>query len=165
MSVKATLLAQLTVLETITTDVPDVSSSGGQVRHDQFNQGPLALNASSTPPASAYSGQSYTGTQTLDLTNLLGTNAAQVNGTGLKPQALLIVNPSTNSGPLTVARGASNPIDPFVTGSGSLQVPMGGFILLGLGGNAPAAIASGAKTMLFTPNNSGDTYDVGILMG
>lgn len=165
MSVKATIQAQLTVLETLTADVPDVASPGPSVRHDQFNVGPLSLNSGTTPPASQYSGQSYTGTQTLDLTALLGVNGSTINGNTLKPQALLIVNPSTNSGPLTVARGASNPIDPFVTGTGSLQIPKGGFILFGLGGNAPAAIGAAVKTMLFTPNSGADTYDVGILMG
>jgi hypothetical protein len=162
MSVKATLQMQLTVLETLTAGVADVSASGAQVRHDQFNIGPTSLSSASTPPASAVSSSQQTGTQTLDFTDLPGVNGAVVNGTGLKLQALLITNLAANTGPMTVAPGGANPLQPL--GANAVTIPLGASALVYLGGNGPSIDAT-HKTVTFTPNNPADKYNVVALIG
>lgn len=163
MSVQATLQQQLTILEELSVGVPDVSSTGAQVRHDQFNVGPTTLNASSTPPAAQCASLQLTGTQTIDLTALSGTNGATVNGNGQKVQAVLIQNPSTNTGDLTIAPAGVNPYPLQGTGN-SFTIPKGGSILKYFGGNAPV-IGAAAKGITFTPAAGGDKYNIVLLLG
>lgn len=48
------------------------------------------------------------GAKTIDLSALVGTNGAAVDGTGLKVQGVWLENPSTNTGKMTFVEGASN---------------------------------------------------------
>lgn len=163
MSVQVTIQQLLTVNETLSVGVPDVAASAAPIRHDQFNNGPKTLNATSTPPASMSSSDQLTGTQTLDLTALPGVNGAVQNGTGLKVQAVMIQNPKTNTGALAVSPGAANPYPIWGAGN-ALDIPLGGSIELDMGGNQ-IAVSATQKTILFTPAAGGDKYNVVIVLG
>lgn len=162
MSVTASIQLALSVLESLSVGVPDVSSGASPIRHDQFNVGPKTLNASTTPPAQQVASLQLTGTQTIDLTALAGTNGATVNGTGQKVQAVLITNKSSNTGSMTVAPGGANGYQ--LLGANAVTLPLGGTICLDAGGNTPAIDAT-HKTLTFTPNNAADVYNVIILLG
>lgn len=162
MSVTASLQLALSVLETLAVGVPDVAAGASPIRHDQFNVGPKSLSATTTPPAQQVASQQLTGTQTIDLTALAGTNGALVNGTGQKVQAVLITNKSSNAGPMTVAPGAANGYQ--LLGPNAVTLPLGGTIGFDANGNTPAIDAT-HKTLTFTPNNGADVYNVIIVLG
>jgi hypothetical protein len=162
MSINATLQLALSVLESLTVGVPDVSSGASPIRHDQFNVGPKTLNASTTPPAAQVSSQQLTGTQTIDLTALPGAGGAVINGTGQKVQAVLITCLSANAGAMTVAPGASNGYQ--LLGANAITIPLGGTIALDAAGNTPAIDAT-HKTLTCTPANPADKFNVIVVLG
>jgi hypothetical protein len=108
MSITAEIVSQLTVRELLDVNVP--AASNPTVVHSAFNT-TKSLGAATAPPASkvaAFLKALVAGVATIDLTALTGTGGVAVNGTGLKVQAIKIINPSTNTHLLTVAPGASN---------------------------------------------------------
>jgi hypothetical protein len=113
MSISVNFAQQLTVRELLETGVP--AASRKTVSHDAFNQSGQ-LNASSVPPATkvaAFEKALVAGAGTIDLTALTGTNGATIDGTGLKVQGILIVNPATNANPLVIEPGGANPYNLF----------------------------------------------------
>lgn len=108
MTVVANYLSQLTVVETLSVGVPAATTPS--ITHSGYNTTDKA-NASSTPPASKAVANSYAmtaGAKTLDLTALVGTNGATVDGSTLKLNYAKFINPSTNTGSIVVKFGASN---------------------------------------------------------
>lgn len=105
----ASILSQVDVTETVA-DAP--AAIGQTLRSNAFNQGQRQLNATSTPPVTKYSGETWTldgsGDATIDLTDLPGTQA-NVDGTGLKVNVFRVICPTGNSGAVTITPGASNP--------------------------------------------------------
>ncbi len=109
MSVALDYQTNITVRETIATNVPAAASNGAIITYSGFNK-TSALTATTTPPVSkhaAFAKALSTGTATIDLTALTGTNGATVDGTGLKVQAFKFANPSTNANTITVTFGAA----------------------------------------------------------
>lgn len=139
MSVTLNLLSNITVAEILETNVPAATSNKRTITHDQFNTA-ATLNAESTPPATkvACFEQTLTGgTDTVDLTNLTGTNGSSVDGTGLRVQAMKVKSKSDNSGSATIAIGASNGYD-------------------GFGANFEITLAPGGEQTIFTNDAGGD---------
>ncbi len=109
MAVTLEYQTNITVKETLTTNVPDAATNGAIITHSGFNK-TSTLTASTTPPVSKHAAfqQALTaGVATIDLTALVGTNGAAVDGTGLKVQAFKFANPSTNANAITVVFGAA----------------------------------------------------------
>ena len=107
MPVAVTYASTLTVVETLSTNVPDATAP--TVTHNGFNR-TATLNASSTPPASkmaSFQKALSAGAATIDLTALTGTNGATVDFTGLKMASVKFQNPATNANAITVKAGAA----------------------------------------------------------
>jgi NAD/NADP transhydrogenase alpha subunit len=108
MSVSVNYAANVTVQETLETNPDSSSASQRVVTHSLFNSS-HALNGSSTPPATkvaAFKLALVAGAGAIDLTALVGTNGAVVDGTGLKVQAIKVKNVGANA--LTITKGATN---------------------------------------------------------
>jgi len=96
-------------------DVREILASGvagasdKTVIHDQYRIIETLKAGSSVPvtTVAAFSQALSTGTATIDLTSLTGTNGASVDATGLKLQAMYVENTSGNA-TLEVDVGASN---------------------------------------------------------
>ena len=138
---------------------------GGTVINDDFNQS-VSLTPTGSVPVTKGSYQTYTiagGLVDIDLTALLGTQS-NVDGTGLKLQALFIKNLGNNN--INVAPGAANAYSPFGAGN-DIDLPANAtnksHILL-YTPELLADVAAGAKMIRITGTN-GDTVQVGILLG
>jgi len=110
MSVELTYGTQLTVKETLETNVPGATSANRIVTHSVMNKS-ANLAAGSTPPVTKVAvcqKALAAGVGTLDLTALVGTNGAVVDFSTLKVQAVKFSNPATNAA-ITVTFGAANP--------------------------------------------------------
>lgn len=106
MSVNVNYTSNLTVRETLETNVP--AASDAQVVHSGYDT-TAPLNATSTPTATkhaAFSKALSAGAATIDLTALTGTGGVTVDGTALKVVAAKFKNPSANN--IQICFGASN---------------------------------------------------------
>lgn len=159
MSFRVDFNAQLTAIETPTVGVADVQTP--QVRHDAFNRA-FSVKDTDTPAVSIDSSQSLTGTQTLDLTALATVNGA-TDCTGKKLRYLQLKNRSTNTGKLTIGPGGANPYPLFGTGI-TQDVQLDGHLLIWFA-DGLAAVAAGVKTILITPNNGADVFDIQLILG
>ena len=124
MSVSASLRAEVTVTETLETNVDGASNP--IVTHNGFNQ-KKTLDADSTPPITrVYDDQValVAGAKTLDFTSLGATGGGTFSASGLKLQAMLFVN--AGAAAMTISPGASNGYVPFGS-SNSVVVPAGGY--------------------------------------
>ena len=111
MSVTVSYASTLTVSEILATNVADMSDK--TVVHSGYNSSGT-YNAASSPPSTtvaAFEQALSSGTATIDLRALLGTNNIAVDGNGLRAQFIKFRNKSTNANPITIAKGASNGYD------------------------------------------------------
>jgi hypothetical protein len=113
MPTTGTYALTVTASETISTSVPAISASANSVNHTLYSTAKsLTATGSSTQPAltkvAYFSKAMSAGAATIDLTALTGTNGASVTMSGLKICLLRFRNPSTNTGAITIAKGASN---------------------------------------------------------
>lgn len=162
MSVALSYAAQVTVTETLAANV--VAAPSPIITHNAYN-GSANLTGSTTPPVSAFAAflkALSTGTATIDLTSLTGTNGATVVGTGLKVQCAKFKNTSTNANNITIAAGASNGYN-LLGASFTLILAPGQEITI-YGNNATPAVASGAKTIDLTGTGS-QTLECVIVLG
>lgn len=126
-SASVVLTAQVSINGSVTETLQDAAGAGSAtVTSNAFNQGQQQFSPTTTVPVTKYSAKEYTltaGAATIDLTNLVGTQA-NVDGTGLKVQFIRFIAPSTNTAVVNVAQGASNPYP--IWGSGNdIDVPVG----------------------------------------
>jgi hypothetical protein len=145
MSVQVTYGSKLTVAETLPGG--DLASNARTVTHNG-NDTAGAFNAGSTPPVSqiaAFSIPMVNGAATINLRALLGTNAAAVDGNGLKAQFVKFINPGTNANPITISKGAANGYDGFGADF-SITLGPGGELLLKLNSYGDV-ISDGNKTL------------------
>lgn len=115
MAVTLTYNSNLTVVETLEANVAFAASNGKSVTYNGLNT-TASLNASSTPIVSKTASlvkALASGSGTIDLTAVLGTNGATVDASGLKVVAMKLRGKSTNGNPITIAKGASNGYDAF----------------------------------------------------
>lgn len=113
MSVDVNYSSKITTTEVLATNMTEANDA--TVRFNGMDT-TATLNASSTPAVTkaAFFAQALTGgAATVDLTALTGANGATVDGSGLRVQLLKAQNPSTNTGAITIAIGASNGYDGF----------------------------------------------------
>jgi hypothetical protein len=160
MSIAVTYGSTLTVQETLGTNVPDISSP--VLTHGGFNLA-ASLTALTTPPVSktaSFVKSLSGGTGTIDLTNLLGTNGAAVDGTTLKVQAVHFFNPSTHN--ITLTFGASNPYN--LCGSSWSKTLYPGEDWLNFFNSGPPTIDSTHKNIDLSGTGT-DTLDCQIVMG
>lgn len=149
----------ITSVETLQ-DVP--AAVGQTVNNDDFNIGPLRLNATSSPPVSRSSQKTHemTGSAVeLDLTDLPGTQDP-IDGTGLKVNVFAIHNRGDND--ITVAAGVSNGYELF--GSGKSVVVKAGSFLAWLFDDNLAAVDATHKIISLT-GTAADECDVTIGLG
>lgn len=109
MSVRLDLLSNISVLETLETNVP--ASTSPIIHHDAFNTTAINLYASSTPPVSLVAAFEHTctgGDDVINLTSLTGTNNLTIDGTGYGVVACKFKCPSTNDTSMTISESASN---------------------------------------------------------
>jgi len=158
MSVTATIALALTARETLT-GAAVVDAATPTVVHNKFNIN-TTINASSTPPATQVSSQTLTNTQTVDLT-ALPTIPGNVNATGLKVRGILITNPKTNTGALSVGGGANAYL---LFGAVTITVALGATLAVYFA-DGLAVVDATHKLIVFTPNNAADSYNVEILVG
>jgi hypothetical protein len=128
------------------------------------------LNSTTTPPVSKTVDLEVTlvaGAKTVDLTNMVGTNNATVNGTGLKVQVVKIVNPATNTHPLVLVPGASTGYRLFGSSSKITLYPGEELAWKGYNATAYDVIGSGLKNLDFSDGGAGgtETCDVMLVMG
>jgi len=149
--VEAKYASEITVKEDVTfTSVPGATDNDVVLVHNAYNDA-STYDADTTVPATkvAVFEQALTsGTATIDLTSMTGTNGATVDGTGLKPQLFKIRNKSTNAAVITIEIGASNGYTGFGA-SFSLTLGVGQTALI-TGNDAPADISGTVKTLDLT---------------
>jgi hypothetical protein len=123
MAVQSTYRSDITVQETLATDVE--AASAPTIIHSGFNTKQI-LNATSSPAVTKQIQRTLSmtaGALTINLASLTGTNGLAVDFTGLKVQHFKFINPGAN--PITFTFGASNPY--LLLGSGwKIIVPAGG---------------------------------------
>ena len=152
----------LTVTEILATNVDSLADKS--VRHSLFNKSAV-LNSASTPPVTkvaAFQQALTAGAATIDLTALLGTNGATVDGTGLKVQAVKFSNPSTNANLITVSVGAADGYE-LAGAAFSVALQPGQEIVL-YGNDATPDIAAGDKDIDLA-GTLAQVLDVIIVMG
>lgn len=164
-TIEATLRNYLSFQEKFTAaEMP--ASRNRSITNDQFNQ-TKTLKASTTPAATKGWAGEKTGTQTLDLTALTRTVCPTVDASGLKLQAMQIVNLSTTA-TLSIAKGASNGY--AINGaSGNYVIPPSGSLLVYFAGGL-GAVGPTAKTIdcTVTPAGSGtevQDFTVSLIFG
>jgi len=164
MSVNVTLALTLTTIETITENTPAATDANSQVTHNQFNVSETLTGTTDTPVSKcAYFEQALSsGTATIDLTNLSGTNGGTIDGTGLKVQCFLATNKSTNENSITISKGASNGYG-LGGDSWSHQLEVGQSILIY--GNESADDISGSAKTIDLSGTGTEILQVGIVMG
>ena len=140
MSVTLSYTSNLTATEILESNVPAVSiTANKEVKHTGFNK-VVTLNSSSTPPTTkvaAFEQALAAGAATIDLTALTGTNGVSVDGTGLKVQAIKLVNKAANSTAMTLSKGLTNGYDAW-------------------GANFEVDVAPGAEIVMFTNDAGSD---------
>ena len=136
MGVSLRYVTQLTGSETLIANVPAAVSP--VISHSGFNSA-AQLNADSTPPVSKVAAFQITLSTggAIDLTSLVGTNGAAVDGTGLRAQAIKIKGHADNAAAVVIAQGAANGYD-------------------GLGDSFSVALAGGAEVVIFTADAGAD---------
>ncbi len=142
MSVVVTYKSIVTVVETLPGNTDDAADANRKVTHSAFNE-EATLNSGTTPPVTLHAGfvkALSTGTATIDLRTLNGTNGAAltintgciaqpvdgavVDGNGLKVQIVRVKNLGANT--LTIKSGASTGHTGIFTATTGTVVPPGG---------------------------------------
>lgn len=143
MAVSLAYALKADVTETLETNVD--AANNPSIVHSKYSLSGT-LNATSSVPATKVVAGKFAltaGARTLDLTNLVGTNGATVNGTGLKVQSLLL-RPRGPSA-MTFSQGAANPYQ-FGGANWSIRRASGQAVML-LGNDQDPDIAGGAKNI------------------
>lgn len=139
-----------------------LASANSAVIHSAYNEG-ATIAAGTTPPATKIASFLLTlssGAATIDLRDLVGTNAGAVDGNGLKVQLFRVKNLGANV--MTFTFGASNPYNIFGA-SGVLEVPVGGVFML-YGADALPDIGSSAKE-IDVAGTAAQTAEITVIMG
>ena len=105
MSISVTTISKLDVIETLT-----IGTGSATLTHNSLDTTQPKLTASTTPPVSQVADIAVTltaGTATVNLLSLTGTTGTTLTTTGLRVQAIKVVNPNANQ--LAVTPAVSNP--------------------------------------------------------
>lgn len=110
MAVSCAYAMLMTCTETLSSNVPFISTDDPSIVHNGLNS-TGTFDAGTTPAATEWVANEYTmsgGALTIDLTSLTGTNGRSVSLNGLRPRLVKIKNKATNANSITIAEGASN---------------------------------------------------------
>ena len=159
MAIALTYAAKLEAVETIDVNADSFISLKNVVTHSAFDENKTLASGTGQPVTkiAAFIATLVAGTLTIDLTALVGTNAAIVNGTGLRLQFLRIKNLGAND--MTIAQGSTNPV---VIGAG-LLIKSGGCLMVDYN-EALADISASVKNLLLT-GTLVQTAEITIIMG
>jgi hypothetical protein len=163
MSLSLTFTPTITGTETLETNV--AFASDAQILHT-VSALSLSLNGSSSPPVSkisAFQKALSGGSGSIDFTALPQAGGGTQDLTGLKPRFAILRNPSTNTGNITIADGASNGHNFFGDGSGQITLKPGQWAIHFFAGSADA-VASGDRTIDLTGTGS-EALDVYLVFG
>ncbi len=123
MSVSVNYAAQVTTVETLPGNSGSAPDATRKVTHTEYNEA-ATLNSGTTPPVTlhaAFLATLSSGLLTIDLRTLTGTNAAVVDGNGLKVQIVRVKNLGAND--LTIKKGASTGHNLFTATTGQVVAP------------------------------------------
>lgn len=151
-----------TITETLPSNTDSAPDATRKITHTAFNEAGT-LTSATTPPVTkqaSFVKALSTGSGTIDLTSLTGSNGATVDGTGLKVQILRVKNLGANN--LVITPGASNGIDLF--GSSSSVTVFPGACYQFFLNDSPPDIASGDRTIDLAGTGS-QTSEWTIVMG
>ncbi len=163
MSISAAIAYQLTVTETLSPTFADTNTSNRKVVTNGLNIS-KTLNAGSTPPGtmlSAFQKTLVSGGGQIDLRTLPGTTGTQ-DGNGLKLQACILYNPTTNANTITVAVGTSNGYT-FAGAACSVTLSPGDTIALFRNDTAPDV--DGTHKLLDIAGTGSQVLDVELVLG
>lgn len=170
-------MASLTKVVSTMTIKPTVElandSVSGQTQYPTaLNPSDVAYESTSTPPGTKYAAQIETlsgsgaATHTIDLTNLVDSEGAAVDGSGLKVQEFRVQAPASNTAVITVQGGDSDPYELFGSGNSTDVVP-GGCYQYRFDDELPditTSTAVGATDIKFS-GTGGETFSYEIIMG
>lgn len=146
--------------ETLASNVPAVASTNNNVPHTGYSTTTKTLTATGSatqPPLTkvAYFSKALSsGTGTIDLTALPGTNGATADATGLKVCLLVFRNPPTNANKITITKGATNGFG-VTSADDPLTVTLSpGAEIAFFGNEVTPDVASGKKTIDLTGTGS-----------
>ncbi len=128
MAVTVTYAAVCTIAETLPTNTGSAAAATRVVTHSEYNES-ATLTSVTTPPVTlqaSFLATLSSGTLSIDLRALTGTNGASVDGNGLKVQVVRVKNLGANT--LTIKSGASNGHTGFFTATTGQIIPAGGHI-------------------------------------
>lgn len=147
MSVRVVYTTAVNVTEILETNTVSMTEKGRTVEHTALNKA-TTLTGTTTPPATkvaAFEKALVAGAASIDLTALSGTNGAVVDGTGLKVQAIKVVNKAANANAITISKGAANG---YALGGADFSVTLQpGQELVMFGNDATPDVANDAKTL------------------
>lgn len=161
MSIRATIVGQITCLETLTTGVDAASSP--TITHSAFNFS-HSVEATTTITGTKISADTQAltaGAYTLDLTACALTGGTTQTLTGLKIRGYMFRAPTTNTGLITITEGASNG---YTIGTNWKEtLAPGQRVVKWLDDEAPA-IGASDKTLDVTGTGT-ETFDYLIIVG
>lgn len=161
-TLSATLVSNFSLVETISTSVPFVSTADQTMTHAINNS--EAIDGSTTPSVAkvAFVQVTQGAGNEIDLTAMTGTNGATVTFNTLKIVAMKVRNPATNTNTITIAKGAANGYTGFGSAF-SVTVPVGGHYTF-YNKSGGVAVDGTHKTFDITAAQAGEKLDV-ILCG
>ena len=111
MSLAVAYTSGLTVTEVLAD--ADLNASGRTLTHSA-NSTSGSFNSASTPPVTTRARMNYTmvsGSGSIDLRALIGSNGAAVDGNGLRAQFVKLTALGTNANAITISKGVSSGYD------------------------------------------------------
>ena len=153
---------KISVVETLETNMDSASLANSVITHSEFDE-TYTLNSGTPVPVTktAHFIQALsTGTATVDLTSLTGTNGATVTGDGLKVQFLRVKN--LGAAVVSLTFGAANPF--LLSGTGWKMTLQPGQILTYFGNDATPDIGAAAKNIDLAGSGS-ETSEWTVVMG
>jgi len=129
MSVSVNYTSKVLTTEILEANMP--AAGDKTVQHNGYDTVATA-SGSTTPPVSKcafFEKALVAGAASIDLTAMVGSNGAAVDGSGLRVQFIKFRNKATNGSPMTLSKGASNGYN-GLGASFSVAVPPGGEVLV-----------------------------------
>jgi hypothetical protein len=165
MPISVTAQSNLTIVETLSLDVPFASAPA--ITHNGLNT-TAKFAAATTPPATlsaAFEATLAGGSASIDLTALVGTNGLAINAAGLRPRAVKIQNPAENSHPLTIVPGGSG--YPLLGSANTTLYPGDEVLWIAGDSNSVPAINAAARLVALGDqgNNGAETHNFMIAFG
>lgn len=163
MSVTASFNLDLKADEVLALGLDNVTDP--TLRHAVVTSGTLT-GSTSVPSTKAFSDQRSlaAGTDTLDLTALVGALSSAIDMTGLKVQLVKIVAAIANTEDIVIADTAATGYFIFGDASGQVTLPPGGSIML-FGNEGLPDVGAGAKDIDVTSSDLDAIYDIIIVAG